>query len=239
MATTLGFPVRRDRLFYATSSVVIGLIVLIGFSKTFYLNQFFADRHLPIILIIHDVVFVIWLLFLIVQALLVVYGKMQLHRILGWVGLGWAVLMNVAGLFAAIYSARNLVPQPDDPPVEMLLAIPIFDLIVFSSLVVAGIACREWPEAHKRLMLLSAISILAPGIARLPLAFAHSHGVLSAFIIADLLMIAFILCDTILHRRLHPAFLWGGLWVVFSIPLRMLVSATPWWHWFAHWLITL
>jgi hypothetical protein len=45
--------------------------------------------------------------------------------------------------------------------------------------------------------------------------------------------------DTIKHRRLHPAFLWGGLFIVVFQPLRLMFAGTDLWLTIATTLVSL
>jgi len=227
----------RGRLFYVFAAVLIAAIIFAGFSRTFYLNSYFAKLHLPPVLLVHGFVFTSWIVLLIVQTSLVAAGRTDLHRRLGVFGGVLATLMIVVGVLAAIYSGRRGFTPPNGPPPLVFLVVPIFDLIVFSSLVAAGLYYRNKPDTHKRLMLLSTLGILGPGVARLPIAWILQHGLLAIFGIQDLVLVACVTYDTVVHRRLHRAFLWGGLWVIASLPLRMAVASTSAWASFAHWLI--
>ena len=48
-------------------------------------------------------------------------------------------------------------------------------------------------------------------------------------------VVAGILYDWISRGRVHPAYLWGGGWILISVPLRLGVSTTAAWHAFATW----
>jgi hypothetical protein len=237
MATRAQVVGPRSRLFYVFAAVLIAAIIFAGFSRTFYLNSYFAKLHLPPVLLVHGFVFTSWIVLLIVQTSLVAADRADIHRRLGVFGGVLATLMIVVGVLAAIYSGRRGFTPPNGPPPLVFLVVPIFDLIVFSSLVAAGLYYRNKPDTHKRLMLLSTLGILGPGVARLPIAWILQHGLLAIFGIQDLILVACITYDTVVHRRMHRAFLWGGLWVILSLPLRMAVASTSAWASFAHWLI--
>jgi hypothetical protein len=85
-------------------------------------------------------------------------------------------------------------------------------------------------------MLTATISILVAAIARLPFAFIQAGGPPVFFGLTDLVLLACIFYDTVAHRRLDPAYLWGGLLVVVSQPLRLALGGTAAWLAFAHWL---
>ncbi|HEY2962517.1 MAG TPA: hypothetical protein VGJ37_08895, partial [Pyrinomonadaceae bacterium] len=98
---------------------------------------------------------------------------------------------------------------------------------------------RKRLDIHKRLMLVAAINLCTPAIARIPLSFISNGGPLAFFGLTDLVLLSFVAFDTIRHRRLHPAFLWGALFVILFQPLRILVAGTTAWTSFAAALVRL
>jgi hypothetical protein len=52
-------------------------------------------------------------------------------------------------------------------------------------------------------------------------------------------LLGFVAFDTIRHRRLHPAFLWGGLFLILMQPLRLVLAPTDAWISFAAALVRL
>ena len=93
------------------------------------------------------------------------------------------------------------------------LTTPLFSMVVFATLVAAAIRLRRDPQTHKRLMLLATISILDAAIARLPFAFLRT-STWTFMAMTDVLVIAAILYDVASRRRVHPAYVWGGLLIV-------------------------
>ena len=78
-------------------------------------------------------------------------------------------------------------------------------------------------------MLLAYISIISAAIVRLP-------GVRSDFFgddLALLFLLAGIVYDLVIERRVHPAYLVGGALLVASVPLQLMVSRTETWRAFA------
>ena len=45
-----------------------------------------------------------------------------------------------------------------------------------------------------------------------------------------------LLYDRLAHGRVHPAFLWGGVGLLISMPARIAISRTDTWLRFAQWL---
>ena len=122
------------------------------------------------------------------------------------------------------------------PPLQFM-AIPFFDMVVFSSIIGTGFALRRDRDSHKRLMLIGSIAISTAALARWPPIFRGGPPVF--FGLTDLLLLPVIAWDVVSRRRLHPATLWAGLAMVVSQPVRLIVSGTAAWLSFASWLSTL
>ena len=237
MATQAAVAGRQcDRLFYTGMAVTAAVLVFAGFARTYYLKAYFGAPSLAPLVHLHGLVFTSWLVLLLSQVTLVAAKRTDLHRRLGMVGAFLAPLMVVVGAATAIGAARRGSSPPGGPPPLVFLAIPLGDLVTFSILVAAGFYFRRRSEAHKRLMLLATIGILPPAIARLPFDFILSAGPLAIFGLADLVIGACLLYDGVTRRRVHPAFLGGGLLIVLSQVLRLFVAGTETWLSFARWL---
>ncbi len=230
-------PQRQGGRFYVAVAVISATIVFAGFARTFYLNGYFAKRDLTALMILHGIVFSSWLVLLIAQTSLVAAKRTDLHRRLGVFGAVLAVLMIVVGMTLAIHAAKYSFQTPGLPPPLVFLVVPFFDIVVFSILVAAAFYYRRRPDIHKRLMVVATISILPPAFARIPLALIAKTVPISAFLLGDIVLLGCILYDVALHRRLHRAWLWGGLLFVLSFPLRMVIVNTAAWQSFARWLI--
>ena len=229
-------PSGRDRRLYIWAAVFMPIIVLAGFARTYYLKGFFGNPPLPGLLVhLHGIVMTSWVVLFITQVSLVATRRVRLHRRLGVFGAILSALVLVVGTLTAIASAaRGATPGP---PALQFLVVPLGDLLVFGILVGTALYFRRRLDIHKRLMLLAAVNLLTPAIARIPLHFIETGGPLAFFGLTDLCLLACVVFDTIKHRRLHPVFLWGMLLVVASQPLRLLLAGTDVWMRFATWLV--
>jgi hypothetical protein len=226
---------RRDRIFFAVMAAAAALTVFAGFSRTYFLKGFFETRALSLFFHVHGAVFTCWIILFVVQVALVAAGRTDIHRRLGIAGAILAALMVVIGLMAAIDSARRGFTPPNGPSPLVFLVIPVADVIVFATLIGAGLWLRRSSAAHKRLMLLGTLSILTPAIARLP--GIAAAGPLAFLGLTDVFIVACLVYDRLGNGRIHRAFLWGGLFIIISQPLRLLIGQTPMWLAFARWLI--
>jgi hypothetical protein len=226
---------RRTRRFYVGMAIAITITVFAGFSRSYFLKSWYGAPELSRLLHVHGLVFTAWVLFFLSQALLVATGRTYLHRRMGIGGAVLAALVVIVGTAVAITRVKTGVsPIPGVPPLAFL-AIPFFDMVVFAVLVSTALYFRRRLEAHKRLMTLSMITLLAAPIARLnfPLL---PPGPPTFFGLADLFIVAMLVYDLSTRGKVHPATIWGGLLIVASQPLRLMISGTAPWLAFASWL---
>ena len=169
----------------------------------------------------------LWCLLFITQTCLIAGDRVELHRRLGAFGIALAVMVVGIGTYASWAATANELRRHVIGRFHFLLGFNLVNLLLFTALVGTGIALRRRPEFHKRLMLLAMVTLLAPAIARITLLFTHSGIVqMLAF---DLCIITCVIVDTIRHRRLHPAFAWGGIIVMISLHLTFAVVQTSAW----------
>jgi hypothetical protein len=233
-ARSLRSPATSDRRFFLPISIAIALVVFAGFAPTYYLRGYFHADALPSVFAVHGAVFSAWVVLFVVQAALVSAKRTDLHRKLGVLGAVLAPLMVIVGFQAAIAAARRGFSTPGLPPPLVFLAVPMFDLVVFAALVGAALWFRRNPATHKRLMLLAMLAVITAAIARLPGVL--SYGPPAFFGLTDLFLLAGIAWDKWARGRVHPAYIWGGLFLVLSQPLRLVVSGTDTWLRIATWL---
>lgn len=217
-----------DRPLYLLAAIVVPLIVLAGFARTYYLKGLFSTPPLPSRLVhFHGIVMTAWVALFIVQVTLVAKRRTKTHQRLGVLGAVLAALVVVVGVLTAIYAAAR--GDTPGPPALQFLVVPLGDMLVFGVLIGVALYYRRRLDVHKRLMLLAAVNMLAPAIARIPLSFIANGGALAFFGLTDLCLLAFVAFDTIRHRRLHPAFLWGTIFIIVMQPLRILLAGTDAW----------
>lgn len=227
----------KDRRLYVCVAALIPVIVLLGFARTYYLKGLFGTPALPGLLVhLHGIVMTSWVVLFGAQVWLVSARRIKLHQRLGVLGAVLAALVVCVGVITAIYAAAR--GSSPGPPALQFLVIPLGDMLVFTILVGTALYFRRRMEQHKRLMLLAAVNLLTPAIARIPLHFIETGGPLVFFGLTDLCVLACVVFDTVKHRRLHPAFVWGMLLIIASQPLRLLLAGTDVWMRFATWLVS-
>lgn len=231
---------RSERRLFALTAAFFALFILIGFARTYYLKFAFGNPPVRSFLVhVHGALMTAWILFFISQVWLIRTRRVAAHMRNGMIALALGVAMIVVGFFTAVAAAKN--PGPSTPagiaPLSFL-AVPLFDLVLFAILFGAAIYYRRQPANHKRLLLLTVINFLPPGIARFPFEPFISGGPLVFFGIPTAITIGLLIYDTWLNGKLNKLFLAGSILLIASYPLRLMISGTDAWISFAAWLTT-
>lgn len=226
---------RRTRRFYVGMAIAIAVTVFAGFSRTYFLKAHYGSPALSLLLHVHGLVFTAWVLLFLTQTTLIAAHRADLHRRLGVGGALLAAVVVMVGTLTAILRVRGgSAPIPGVPPLSFL-AVPLFDMVVFTVLIGAGLSLRHRLQTHKRLMTLATISLMSAPIARLPFGLLQA-GPPAFFGLTDLFIVAMLVYDVATRGKVCPATIWGGLLIVASQPLRLMISDTPGWMAFAGWL---
>jgi hypothetical protein len=214
-------------------------LFFIGFSPSFYLSKWVAapvvTPKMTPILYIHGAIFTGWFLLNIIQPALIAANNRRLHRRIGYGGAVLAALMVVFGNIVAVAAMHGGFKGQGDP--HAFYAIPFFAIQTFAILVALAILWRNRPETHKRLMLLSSAPIIEAAVARIPLA--AGGAPFSFFIGADSVIMLGIAYDLVSRGKIHKVWLWGGGLVVASQIGKLVISQTPIWLDFAHFMASL
>ena len=223
------------RRFYVGVAIAVLITVFLGFSRSYFLKGYYGTPELSLHVHIHGLVFTSWVLLFLAQTTLVATDRTDLHRKLGVGGAVLAALLLIMGTTTAILRVKGGAssPIPGVSPLSFL-AVPLFDMVVFAMLIGAGLVLRNRADTHKRLMTLGTIALTSAPIARL--AFVRPLGPPAFFGLTDLFIVAMLVYDLATRRKVHPATIWGGLVILASQPLRLMISGTPAWLAFAGWL---
>jgi hypothetical protein len=215
-------------------AIALVIAVFAGFAPTYYLRGAFGGRDLTSSLLLHGFAFSTWMVLLVVQTSLVAANKTAVHRRLGVAGALLGVLMMVLGAYVAITRTRDGLTDSGPLDALVFMAIPLATIAVFPALFAAALWFRHRADTHKRLILLATLELATAGIARLPVI--NELGPVAFFGATDLFIAAIAIYDWRTRGRVHPATVWGGLFLIASQPLRIAVGFTPAWQAFAGWL---
>ena len=228
----------HQRLFFSGMAIVAAATVLLGFAPTYFLRALGGRPALSPLVHVHGALYTAWIVLLIVQTNLAATGRIGLHRKLGMGGGALVIGMLVTGYAVAIEAGRHWISMPGQfvPGSLQFFIVPLGGLVVFGSFVGAGFWLRHRPEFHRRFMLLATIELLNAAIDRLP--GVGANGLAPFYLGTDAFLLALVIYDLAVLRRLHPATLFGGAFLIGAQVLRVLVADTVEWLAVARWLTT-
>ena len=224
-----------DHAFFTTMILVLWTIIVLGFSKTYFLAGM-VRAPLPNLLIhLHGAAFTLWMVLLLVQTTLITARKVKIHRTLGLMTFGLAVLMVVLGVLSGIDAMRRGV-APLGLDAQTFFIIPFSDMVCFSVLVFYSYRTRLRAELHKRLILIASIALMGAGVARWPIQFLQDHPPAQDSVLLALLL-ALAAFDLLQLHRVSKATSLGGIPLFLIHLVRVPLGMTPVWHAFTSYLM--
>ncbi len=228
----------HEHWFFSLLALLLLATVFAGFAPTYYLAGIVpapdpSRLTLPSTIIrVHAVVATLWMLLFAAQVSLVAARRVHLHRRLGVLGFLLAVLMVVTGLMAGTDTLRRNVPPG---LAELLYIVNVSMVVVFAVLVAFAYRLRATPPAHKRLIVVANIALLFAPLIRWPNPLLYLN-IPAATRASYLFLLPIVLYDLWSTRRIHPATLWSGAFLIFVYEVRFFIAGTTAWHAFASWI---
>ena len=200
---------------------------------------------------LHGLLYSLWTLFFLSQAVLVANGRLRNHKAWGLAGISLATAMVFVGLAVAIAGLERRLALGYGDGARAFAIVPVTSALLFGGLITAAMANLRRPEWHKRLMLVATAALLQPAIARF---FFMANGAADAGLrqvgpppsvdttmmfafVADLFIVAAIAHDWWKWGRPHAAYLWG-IAAVLAVQLsRPGLSRTDAWQGFTNFLV--
>lgn len=238
MATIVASPADRkasERRFYSRMALFLVLLVLLGFGPSFYFRGIVPsyprpNPTLPPTVILHGLVFTLWMSAIVAQTQLIAARKHDVHMALGKLTMLLAILMvPVMYLTAAWQVARANQPPFTDPLTWTI--VPLAVIVPFAILVWRGWTHRRNAQWHKRYLLGAAILVvMGPSIGRLPIAPPTIGGFTFVFLLGLLLFVPLFIWDRRTQGHIHPATRLGFAMAVISvaIPLAVFWTGADW-----------
>lgn len=222
---------------YRNTSIFI-IMILIGIQWGFYksyTSQFPTFKDATPIIHIHGALLMTWMLLLIVQPLLIQYGKTQLHRTIGKVS--WILgPLVVIFLFLIGKGGYNRGIEANYPEIEMrkFIVLDMRGFISFAIFWSLAMMHRKISHTHMRYMIATGILAIGPGVGR---GLIHSFGVsiwdaITITDIADLLIVGTLLGIDVYRKKNYKPFL--TVFIVLLIgSILWQIRDTPFWQSFA------
>jgi hypothetical protein len=214
-----------DHRFAATMAIIMAVVVLAGFS-----TQFLAGRSTfasPLRVHLHALVFMGWVAIFVAQSWLATRGPLALHRKLGWLAVGWMIVMVAAALVVMVAVVRQGTTPFFFKPQQFLIANPL-SLLGFVGLTGAAVARRKQTAWHARLHICGMTMIMGPAFGRLlPMPLLVPYAFEAAGVAAALFPIAGMVRDRRHLGAVHPAWWYGLGTLVFVIVAPSVLAASP------------
>ena len=235
MATAARARLSAERRFYSWMAVMMIVVVLIGFAPSFYLRGIVPsyprpNPSLPPSVLLHGIVFTLWLLVFWAQTALLAAGRRDVHMRLGLFGMTLAVLIVPLMYLVAVWQ----VDRANQPPFTSALAwtaIPLAAIPSYALLIWLGWTRRREAQVHKRAMLGAALILVGgPAIGRIPIAPPTMTGHMILQALGCLLFLPLFWWDRKTLGRYHWATKLGFALAVVSAVVPDVLMTMPAWE---------
>ncbi|HEU5289081.1 MAG TPA: hypothetical protein VFU05_00465 [Cyclobacteriaceae bacterium] len=224
---------------YIIAAFLALLAVVAGFSFTYVgpmMRGTFTTGRTMVHL--HGALYFLWILLFIGQPILVQRGNVKIHRQIGVFGFILAGIMIVFGAAVAITGVRLNTPtmmvgglQP-----KQFLIVPLTDMVLFATFLSFSLANLKRSDYHKRLMLMATVALLPAAFGRMMIMLGVNNPAIIILANEALLLVA-IVHDLITRKKIHPAYIWGGSFMIIVHLVRFPIGASGWWSSIAEWIV--
>jgi len=217
--------------FYPRIAIALALVVILGFSRTYYFRFLSEMPPMTLLVHLHGIVFTAWLALFIAQTRLVAAHRVDLHMKLGIAGIVLAALVTVIGVWTVVVGAGTPRIRVTGLTNAQHTLVGLTSIGMFAVFIALGVATRRRSAIHKRYMVLAMIAILSPATARLmgALDLARYVPVLVPAMAAGF-VVACLMHDWRKYRVVHPVYVIGGAVILTSWPWRYLAARQEWYQ---------
>lgn len=196
-----------DDVFFVRGAVIIALTIVAGFAFQYAMGR--STFAAPPLVHAHAIVFMGWVVIFLTQNLLIGSGRLDIHRKLGWIAMGWIVPMVLLGCLVTLAMERRGQVPFFFRPLQFLVFDPM-TLFFFAGLTIAAVVMRRETLWHRRLHFCGMSLLTMPAFGRLlPLPLLMPWAWEWAFAASLLFPIAGILADLRRNGHVHPAWRYG------------------------------
>lgn len=196
-----------DDRFFVRGAIVIALTIVAGFSLQYAMGR--STFMAPPLVHAHAIVFMGWVAIYLTQNLLIGSGRLDIHRKLGWIALGWIFPMVLLGCLVTLAMLRRGQVPFFFRPLQFLIFDPL-TLFFFAGLTIAAVVMRRQTQWHRRLHFCGMSLLLGPAFGRLlPLPLLQPWAWEAAFAAGLLFPLAGVVADLRRSGQVHPAWRYG------------------------------
>ena len=197
----------NDDRFFVRGAIVMALTIVAGFSFQHAMGR--STFMSPPLVHAHAIVFMGWVAIYLAQNLLIGTGRVDIHRKLGWIALGWLFPMILLGCLVTLAMLRRGQVPFFFRPLQFLVFDPM-TLFFFAGLTIAAVAMRRQTQWHRRLHFCGMSLLTMPAFGRLlPMPLLQPWAWEAAFAASMIFPIAGIVADLRRSGQVHPAWRYG------------------------------
>jgi hypothetical protein len=214
-----------DDRFFVRGAVIIALTIVAGFSVQYLMGR--STFYAPPLVHAHAIVFMGWVAIYLTQNLLIGSRRLDIHRKLGWIAVGWLGPMVLLGCLVTLNMVRGGRVPFFFRPLQFLVFDPM-TLFFFAGLTIAAVTMRRQTDWHRRLHFCGMSLLLGPAFGRLlPLPLLQPWAWEAAFAAGLLFPLAGVLSDLRRKGRVHPAWRYGIGAMIACLVLTEAVTYSP------------
>ena len=214
-----------DDRFFVRGAVIIALTIVAGFSVQYLMGR--STFYAPPLVHAHAIVFMGWVAIYLTQNLLIGSRRLDIHRKLGWIAVGWLGPMVLLGCLVTLNMVRGGRVPFFFRPLQFLVFDPM-TLFFFAGLTIAAVTMRRQTDWHRRLHFCGMSLLLGPAFGRLlPLPLLQPWAWEAAFAAGLLFPLAGVLSDLRRKGKIHPAWRYGIGAMIACLVLTEAVTYSP------------
>jgi len=214
-----------DDRFFVRGSILMAIIIVAGFSLQYAMGR--STFAAPPLVHAHAFIFMGWVAIYLTQNLLIGAGRVDIHRKLGWIAVGWIFPMVLLGCLVTLAMVRRGQVPFFFRPLQFLVFDPVL-VFTFAALTLAAITQRRRTDWHRRLHFCAMALLLGPAFGRLlPMPLLQPWAWETIFVVSLIFPIVGMLADMRRTGRAHPAWRYGIGAMLASFVLTEAITYSP------------
>ena len=211
-------------------AILLIVIVQIGFYKTYlqFFPQFEGFRYVQHF---HGAMMMGWLIMLLVQPILILAGKFELHRLLGRASYLLAPLVLVSMYWISQFRYKGILESSGQAAALAHLALNFPNIVFFAVLYLLAIFYKHRTELHMRFMVSTLFVLVGPGLARALMGQMHFSLLDAVNVVRTITPVitgVITIVDSVRTKRISPFALVFGFMVLHTILWDF--RETPFWQ---------
>jgi hypothetical protein len=215
----------NDDRFFVRGAILMAIIIVAGFSFQYLMGR--STFMAPPLVHAHAFIFMGWVAIYLTQNLLIGAGRVDIHRKLGWIAVGWIFPMVLLGCIVTLAMVRRGQVPFFFRPLQFLVFDPVM-VFTFAGLTLAAVTQRRRTDWHRRLHFCAMALLLGPAFGRLlPMPLLQPWAWEAIFVVSLIFPLVGVLADIRRTGRAHPAWRYGIAALLASFVLTEALTYSP------------